>query len=70
MSKENMNNTGVNCVNSNNGVTCSLEKTNSKQNDVEFAAEFNPNLQDRTSLTGREFKPNKQQMPSERTAWN
>ncbi|CAM5196862.1 putative protein OS=Ureibacillus acetophenoni OX=614649 GN=SAMN05877842_105149 PE=4 SV=1 [Ureibacillus acetophenoni] len=75
MSKENMNNTGVNCTNSNNGASCKLEQNNSKQNDVEFASEFNPNFQsegrnNQSSFTGNEYEPNKERTPSERTAWN
>ncbi len=80
MSNGNMNNTGMNCANAVNGSTCSLEKASAKRNStnngVEFAAEYNPNLQSKSQynpaqLASKEFKPNNQQKPvSERTAWN
>lgn len=80
MSNVNMNNTGVNCENTVNGNACSLEKTqvyrNSRNKDVEFAAEFysNEKFSNKArpaSLSSNEFEPNQQQKPvSERTAWN
>lgn len=80
MSNVNMNNTGVNCESTVNGNACSLEKAqvyrNSRNNDVEFAAEFysNGKFSSKTtpaSFSSNEFEPNEQQKPvSERTAWN